>query len=209
MKLYMTTRSPYVRKVLVSAHELGIAGGIELLERPVHVIDRVAEVVALNPLGQVPTLVADDGTAIYDSRVICEYLHMLVPGSTLFPAAAAPRMRALTEQALADGMLAAALLGLQERSLRPADKFHDGWYDAQMAKIAASLDRFEDMAAGFEGRIDIGTIAVGCALSYLDFRYPQMDWRAARPGIAAWYATVSQRPSFAVTGLYVSAAKPG
>lgn len=204
MKLYMTTRSPYVRKVRVCAHELGIADRIELLERPVHVINRVAEVVEQNPLGQAPTLIAEDGTAIYDSRVICEYLHLTVPGSALFPADAPHRVRALTEQALADGMLTAALLGLQERSLRPPEKFFDGWHDAQIAKITSSLDRFELWSAGFCDRIDIGTISIGCALSYLDFRYPKMDWRGPRPGIAAWYDVIVQRPSFAATGLYVS-----
>ena len=93
---------------------------------------------------------------------------------------------------------------MQERSLRPPEKFYDGWHDAQMAKIESSLDRFELWSPSLGDRIDIGTISIACALSYLDFRYPKLDWRGPRPGIAAWYAVIAQRPSFAATGLYVS-----
>jgi glutathione S-transferase len=201
MKLYVTTTSPFVRKVLVSAHELGIEGRIERHERPIHVIRRVAEVVEQNPLGQVPTLIADDGTAIFDSRVICEYLHGLVPGSGLFPAEPKPRLQALVEQALADGLLNAALLGRQELSVRPQEKSWTGWYDAMMAKIVSALDRFEDFAPGFGERIDIGTISAASAASYLDFRYADFDWRAGRPRLAGWYETISRRRSFLETTL--------
>jgi glutathione S-transferase len=201
MKLYVTTTSPYVRKVLVCAHELGVADRIVRIEKPVHVIRRVQEIVDVNPLGQVPTLVTDDGTAVFDSRVICEYLHGLVAGSTLFPSASGLRLQALTEQALADGMLGAALLGRQEISVRPPEKFWDGWANAMMQKILSSVDYFDSLASGFGSRIDIGVIAIGCAVSYLDFRYPELDWRTDRPKLAAWYEGIKQRPSFAATGL--------
>lgn len=201
MKLYVTTTSPFVRKVLVSAYELGIEGRIERQERPIHVIRRVAEVVEQNPLGQVPTLIADDGMAIFDSRVICEYLHGLVPGSGLFPAEPKLRLQSLVEQALADGLLNAALLGRQELSVRPQEKSWTGWYDAMMAKIVSALDRFEDFAPGFGERIDIGTISAACAASYLDFRYADFDWRAGRPRLAKWYEAISRRRSFLETTL--------
>ena len=105
--------------------------------------------------------------------------------------------------ALALGELEEAC-ALYRRCVAIDPEFFDGWHDAQMAKITSSLDRFEQWSAGFGDRIDVGTISIGCALSYLDFRYPKLDWRGARPGIAAWYAVIAQRPSFAATGLHVS-----
>ena len=163
MKLYFSPSSPYTRKVLVSAIELGIRDRIELLDCNVHMINRDQSVVAKNPLGQVPTLILDDGTGVYDSRVICEYLHMQVPGSKLFPSDPAPRLQALIDQALADGLLAAALLGRQEITLRPKEKYWDAWSGAQMAKINDALNRYDRDVGRWGNRIDIGTISAGCA----------------------------------------------
>jgi glutathione S-transferase len=201
MKLYFSPSSPYTRKVLVSAIELGIRDRIELLDCNVHMINRDQNVVARNPLGQVPTLILADGTGVYDSRVICEYLHMQVSGSQLFPSENAPRLRALVEQALADGLLNAALLGRQEITLRPKEKYWDAWSGAQMAKINDALDRYNKDVAALGVRVDIGTIAAACAISYLDFRYPDFDWRTSRKPLASWYETLSKRPSFEATQL--------
>ena len=121
MKLYHSTTSPYVRKVMVVAIELGLADRIELVPAKVSPVVRTAPVIADNPLGKLPTLVADDGMVIFDSRVIVEHLDALAGGGRLIPASGAARWRALTDQALADGILDAALLERYEVSLRPPD----------------------------------------------------------------------------------------
>ena len=118
MKLYFSPTSPYVRKCLVSAHELGLVDRIQLLAANAHPVQRDATLIASNPLGKVPTLLTDDGTPLYDSRVICEYLDHLAGGS-LFPRTGDARWAALTLQSLADGMLDAALLARYEQAVRP------------------------------------------------------------------------------------------
>lgn len=199
MKLYFSPASPFVRKVLATAIELGLDGRIERLDCSVHVIRRDAAVVANNPLGQVPTLIADDGTSFYDSRVICEYLDALDGGAKIFPPVGPARWRAVIDQALADGLLDAALLGRQELTLRPPEKSWEPWREAQMKKITDSLDRMQAGAATLAGRVDIGTITYACALGYLDFRYPDFDWRSGRAALADWFAAFRQRPSIAGT----------
>lgn len=198
MKLFYSSTSPFVRKVLVSAIEIGIDGRIERLACAAHPINRDMKIVAHNPLGKIPTLIADNGQAIFDSRVICEHLHGLVPGSGLFPA---DRTQAIVDQALADGLLDAALLARTEGGLRPEERRWDSWSKVQMDKIGSALDRFETQAESFRDRVDIGTIAIACAASYLDFRFVNLDWRTSRPALASWYATFAQRPSFLATKL--------
>src|SRR5260221_10537422 len=116
MKLFFSPASPFVRKVLVVAIELGMEGRIERLPSAVHPVNRDQAVVAKNPLGQVPTLLLDDGTPLHDSRVICEYLDAQAGGARLFPAPGAARWQALTEQSVADGLLDAAILSRYELS---------------------------------------------------------------------------------------------
>jgi glutathione S-transferase len=199
MKLYHSTTSPYVRKVMVAAIELGLADRIETVPAKVSPIVRTAPVIADNPLGKLPTLIADDGMVLFDSRVIAEHLDALAGGGRLIPASGPARWQALTEQALADGMLDAALLERYETSLRPSDLLWPAWRDGQHDKVAKALDRMEQTATGFARRVDIGTIATGCALAYLDFRFPKLGWRSDRPRLAAWYAAFAERPSMAAT----------
>ncbi len=199
MKLYHSTTSPFVRKVMVAAIELGLADRIELVPAKVSPIVRTAPVIADNPLGKLPTLIADDGTVLYDSRVISEYLDGLAGGGRIIPAAAPARWRALTDQALADGMTDAALLERYETSLRPAEMMWPKWRDGQHDKVEKALDRLEQASAGFAPRIDVGTIAAACAIGYLDFRFPDLGWREHRPGLTAWYAAFAARPSMAAT----------
>ena len=201
MKMYFSPSSPFVRKVLVSAIELDLEHRIERLACAVGVIDRDATVIAHNPLGQVPTLITDEGVALHDSRVICEYLDAIAGGGRLFPAPIAPRFRALVLQSIADGLLNAAVLGRQEMTLRPKEKFWEPWRNAQLAKIESVLDRMDVSSRELHDRFDIGPIATACALSYLDFRYPDYDWRTGRNALADWYTTVSSRPSMARTAL--------
>ncbi len=199
MKLYHSTTSPYVRKVMVAAIELGLADRIETIAAKVSPIVRTNPVIADNPLGKLPTLVADDGMILFDSRVILEHLDALAGGGRLIPAAGPERWRSLTEQALADGMLDAALLERYETSLRPPALLWPEWRDGQHDKVEKALDRMESSAAGFGPRVDIGTIATACALAYLDFRFPDLGWRTERPQLATWFAAFAARPAMAAT----------
>jgi glutathione S-transferase len=199
VKLYFSPASPYVRKVLASAIELDLEHRIERVPCSVHVIRRDVNVVVHNPLGQVPTLIADDGTVLYDSRVVCEYLDTLAGGHRLFPLPMDRRYRALTEQAASDGLLDAAVLARQELTLRPADKVWEPWREAQIAKIVSALDRMQQWSATFGDRVDIGTLTTACAIGYLEFRYADFDWRSGRGTLADWFESFARRPSIART----------
>jgi len=197
MKILFSPFSPYVRKCLVTAMELGLNERITLLPSNAHPINRDREIIAVNPLGKVPTFFTDDGQALYDSRVICEYLNDLAGGS-LFPSGAA-RWPTLTLQSLGDGMLDAALLARYEDVARPEALHWADWKAAQLDKVATSLAALEATPQVLAGRVDIGVIAIGCALWYLDLRFPDLGWRDRCPQVAAWYAAYSQRPAMAMT----------
>jgi len=201
MKLRHSPTSPFVRKVMVLAHEVGLAARIETV--PTAPGADEATLARDNPLGKVPALVANDGTVLYDSPVICEYLDSLGDGVRAFPAAGAARWTALCRQALADGILDAAVLRRYEE-MRPAARQSAEWIDRQRRKLTRGLDALEaDAAAGRladpAGAFSIGDIAVACALGYLDLRYPGEDWRNGRPALAAWYAEAAKRPSMTAT----------
>ena len=140
----------------------------------------------------------DDGQALFDSRVICEYLDSRHDRPKLFPAGPA-RWPALRRQAQADGILDAGLLARYETVLRPEERRWPDWIEGQKAKVARALDALEGEAESFNGSVDIGTIAIGCALGWLDFRYAADDWRAGRPRLAAWFERFARRPSLAAT----------
>lgn len=194
MKLYHSSSSPFVRKVVACAHELGLILRIELIPSAAHPVNRDAGVVAANPLGKVPAFVTDDGTVLYDSRVICEYLDHEGKGA-LFPASGAARWRALRDQALGDGLLDAAVLARYEAAVRPEAYRWQPWSDGQLAKVRSCLAVIEADADGYGERVDIGTITLGCALGYLDFRFADLAWRDAHPRTARWFARFSERPS--------------
>jgi glutathione S-transferase len=200
MKLYYSPTSPFVRKVLVVAHEVGLADRVENLSSAAHPVNRDPEIVGHNPLGQVPTFFTDEGAVLYDSRVVCEYLDTLAGGG-LFPTAGAARWQSLTEQALGDGLLGAALLARYETVARPEEKSWSGWRDAQLDKVRSALAAFSARAGSLADRVDIGTITIACALSYLDLRFAELDWRAGRQELAEWYKTFAERPSLRATGL--------
>jgi glutathione S-transferase len=198
MKVFYSPFSGFVRKVLVAAHELGLADRIEKLPAAAHPVDRDRTIIAHNPLGQVPTLITDDGRVLADSRVICEYLNDLAGGS-LFPASGPARWRVLVDQAIGDGVIGAAVLARYEVAARPADKIWDGWFDSQRDKAVTSLAAFEAAAPSLGERVDIGVISLGCALGYLDARHPDLKWRDSHPAIAAWFARFDERPSMVAT----------
>lgn len=198
-KLYHASTSPYVRKVMVTAHVLNLAEQIEKLESAAHPIARDERIAAFNPLAKVPALQTADGLTLYDSRVICEYLNNHA-GGALYPAQGAQRWLNLTRQALGDGLLDAALLARYEAFARPAEKQWDAWTAGQLTKIHAALAEIEAQAPQYStSPDDIGLITVGCALGYLDFRFATLDWRAKHPATAAWFAEFDQHPAMACT----------
>jgi glutathione S-transferase len=199
MKLRHSPTSPFVRKIMVAAYELGLESRIERIPTRVAPTQRNDDVVRENPLVKIPALTTDDGLVIYDSPVICEYLDMLSGGGKLFPAAGKPRWLALRQQALGDGILDAGILARYE-SLRPREFQWQEWIDSQMRKVRGALSALEmecesgELGAPPEGTAAlIGQIAIGCALGWLEFRYPGEAWRERHRRLAAWYETFAQR----------------
>ena len=195
MKLRYSPTSPYVRKVAVTIHELGLDDKVErVMTAP---WDAATDLGRTNPLGKVPALIADDGTVLYDSPVICEYLDSLV-GSRLVPPGGPDRWTALRRQALADGLIDAAVSCVLE-GRRPAERRSTEWVTRQRAAIARSLDALEAEAADLANDLTIGHVAIACALGYLDFRLVGDDWRMGRPKLAAWFDGFAKRPSMTTT----------
>jgi glutathione S-transferase len=131
--------------------------------------------------------------------VICEYLDSLHSGRKLFPADGRARWQALRQQALFDGVLDAAVLCRYEAAIRPAEYQWTEWRSGQIGKIAGALAALEREAASLEGELTIGGVTAACALGYLDFRLPEMNWRDSAPALAQWFAKASARPSFLAT----------
>ena len=196
MKLLYSPTSPYVRKVLISAIELGISSSIELL--PTNVWDPSTDIATHNPLGKVPALVTEGDEVLYDSPVIIDYLNSLNQNFELIPASGRARWNALRRQALADGVLDAAILRLLEEK-RPENERSDGWISRQQASVNRALDQMETEADGLGQNVNIGTITTGVALGYLDFRFADDNWRAERPALADWFDIFCDRPSMVET----------
>lgn len=203
MQLFFASTSAYVRKVMVCAAVLGLTDEIERLDCAAHPVARDERIAAFNPLAKVPALRTESGICLYDSRVICEYLNARAQGE-LFPQKGEARWRSLARQALGDGIIDAALLARYEFSARPPEKQWPDWADAQLKKVVAALADIERQASDFSDRPDdIGLIAIGCALGYLDFRFAGLDWRASHPLTAAWFAVFAAHPAMAATRPHV------
>jgi len=195
MKLHWSPRSPFVRKVSILLDETGLSAQVERVRSVAAMATPNPAIMADNPLSQIPTLVLDDGTPLYDSPVICEYLDSLHDGARFFPAAGPARWLALRRQALADGMLALLLLWRQERMKTTVQQI-PAWLAAFELKIFTSLGRLEQEAEALaQDGFDIGHLSVGCMLSYLDYRFADLDWRTPHPQLAAWHAGFEQRPA--------------
>jgi len=197
MTLFASSRSPFVRKVLVAAHETGLVRRLKTRRVVVSANQPNPEVMAANPLNKIPTLLLADGTALYDSRVICEFFDTLHAGPPLVPTAQSCRWQALRLQALGDGLMEVNVARLGESNRPPASQSatHLASY---RRKSAAVLDELETQSTGW-GRLQIGQIAVACALAHLDFRFAADDWRAGRARLAAWYDVFAARPSMRAT----------
>ena len=193
MKLYHNPASPYTRKVMILAHETGLADRIELM--PIMVWEEADRIRPDNPLGKIPALVLEDGRCLYDSPMICAYLDSLHDGPKMIPHGDA-RWDVEQRHALAQGMTDAALtLRADAMRGREAD-----WYSDRMREtVNSAVAEAERTLAGYEGAVDLGTCALGAALGYLDFRFPDWGWRDAAPGLARWYAAFSERPSMKAT----------
>ncbi|MCO7636609.1 glutathione S-transferase family protein [Pseudomonas sp. S 311-6] len=199
LQLLYAPTSPFVRKVMVCAHLLDLAQQIKQLDSAAHPIDRDPRIAAHNPLGKVPTLILPDGLALYDSRIICEYLAHRANDRHIFPDSPI-RWRALTWQALGDGLMDAALLARYEYTVRSETERSTAWRAAQLNKIQASLQAMESLAPTLAVPAPtIGEIAIGCALGYLDFRFPEIDWRSPHPQLAAWFADFMTLPAMKAT----------
>jgi glutathione S-transferase len=198
VKLRYSPGSPYVRKVTVVAHETGLDAKIERVPTSVSPIKPSADYQKEQPLSKVPCLVLDNGEALYDSPVICEYLDSLHAGAKMFPPSGPARWTALRRQATGDGILDAAIL-LRYELLRPENIRWSEWTTGQMAKVQGGLAALEAEADKFGATVDIGTITIGCALGYLDFRFPDLGWRKTCPKLAKWYEGFSARPSMKAT----------
>lgn len=201
MKLIGSTSSPYVRKVRVVMAEKKL--DYQFVEEDVWSADTT--IMQSNPLGKVPCLVMEGGEALFDSRVIVEYLDTLSPVGKLIPAVGRERAEVKTWEALADGVLDALVLARLESHWSGRQKEHrsQAWIDRQLAKANAS---FKAMSLGLGDKpfcagiyLSLADIAVGCALGYAEFRFPDLDWRSAHPNLAKLQDKLLQRPSFADT----------
>jgi glutathione S-transferase len=196
MKLHWSPKSPYVRKVMICARELGLTDRMELIRSVAAMLKPNERLMQDNPLSKIPTLVLDDGFALFDSAVICEYLDDLGGGS-LFPRQGADKWQALRWHAFGDGLLDALILWRNERE---RDNPLQPLLDAFDLKTRACLRQLDDEAQALaEMPLSIGHIAVACALGYLDYRFASLGWRVDAPRLAEWYDDVRSRPSFQIT----------
>jgi len=195
VKLFYSATSPFVRKVLACAIAREIDGQIELVATNAHA--STPDLLAANPLSKVPALITGDGLALFDSPVICEYLDSVGDERALFPRHhSTDLLRALRLQALGDGMMDAAVLRRGEQG-RPQESARDAVMARQRAAVARSLELLERETP--HRWLDIGTIAVGCALGYLDFRFSHEAWRTHHPRLADWFEHISRTPAFTQT----------
>lgn len=199
MKLLYQTHSPYARKVLVAAHETGLADRIEVVHYETSPTRRNADVFARNPLGKVPVLIAAEGLVLFDSDVICEYLDGLHAGEPLIPRSGAARWRALRVQAIAQGVADAGIAVRWETARRPPGLRWDAMRDGQLEKIVAACDALEREVDDRRAP-DIGDIAVATTLSWIEFR-EVYAFAEAHPRLAEWYARFCARPSMRATAL--------
>lgn len=199
MQLIHAPASPFARKVRVLASETGLLSRIELIDTAVLPVTLNEQVNQKNPLGKVPVLITDDGQALFDSRVICEYLDSLHHQPKLFPSEGPARWTALRMAALADGLMEAALLVRYERAVRPAEQQWAAWIEGQLRKIQRAVQALEEHADELNGPLSIAHITVGCALGYLDFRFAELEWRRDAPALAAFQQAFAARASMQST----------
>ncbi|WP_259781947.1 glutathione S-transferase N-terminal domain-containing protein [Aestuariispira ectoiniformans] len=199
MKLLYSPTSPYARKVLVQAHETGLMDRIEVVSVKPFEDDSLRET---NPLGKVPALIREDGPALFDSTVICDYLDHLQGGEKLVPEGGEERWDILRLHATAQGVTDAAL-NLRQQAMREEATgtavAKDWWVDRQYAAINAGLDLLDHEAATLDRSVSLASVASACALDYLQFRFADHPWRSGRSDLANWFDRFMDRPSMQAT----------
>jgi glutathione S-transferase len=204
MTLYWSSRSPYVRKVMVAAHELGVQDRLTLVRKDVAVLKPDSEVITVNPLGKIPALVLEDGTTLFESTLICEFLDGLGPAPLLFPAERGARLAALRLHATGNGLMDLMVIVRAER-MRPDGGRSDAHVAAYRRKIITTLDLLEfEVEKLVDAPFSIGPLTIGCALSYADFRsvdigLAETGWRASRRKLAGWHERFRARASVQAT----------
>lgn len=196
MRLRFSPASPFVRKVRIAADIAGLTDKIELVSA--NTMEPDDALLEQNPLGKIPVLILDDGSKIYDSLTICEYLDHHAGGTTLFPTDDT-RWAVLTLHSLATGIMDATLLQVYEGRFRPEEKQHEPWLARQKAKVDRGLAQLEANPPNLDTDLTIGHVAVACALSYLDLRF-EGTWRSDHPKLVEWLdAFADQVPAFETT----------
>ena len=196
MKLHWSPKSPYVRKVMICAHELDVLPRLELVRSVAAMLKPNPSIMTDNPLSKIPTLVREDGATLFDSIVICEYLNDQA-GGALFPARGEARWQALRWHAFGDGLLDALILWRNERE---REQPLPALLDAFDVKTRACLQRLDEEAQALEAApFSIGHVTLGCALGYLDYRFGALGWRSLAPRLARWFGVMQARPSFQST----------
>jgi glutathione S-transferase len=199
MLLHWSPLSPFVRKVMVAAHELALVDSIDRRRTVVRMSAPNTELLSDNPLSKIPTLVLDDGTVLIDSGVICEYLDALAGGGRIIPRSGRERWLELSRHALANGLLDVLILWRNERE-KPEAAQTAAWLDSFRTKTIATLARFErDIPVIASAPFGLAQITLGCCLSYLDFRFADFAWRNDHPNLAAWHTGFRARPSVQAT----------
>lgn len=203
MKLYGSSRSPYVRKVLIAAHETGTIGDIVLERVVVSALTTHQAMLDINPLGQIPTLLPDDGAPLYDSAVICRYLDLVLGDGRLHPRDPAAEIAMMRRLALGDGLIAMLMALLSEQHRRQAEQS-----ELRIAAIRQKLPRVfsvldSDAPAMSRAPFDMAQISIVAGLCYLDFRHPaETAWRSRYPALAHWFEGVGKRPSVVATNYF-------
>ena len=194
MKLFHASTSPYARKVMACAIARGLDSQIEVITTNPHLSP--PELLAANPLSKIPCLITTDGLALFDSPVIVEYLDTLDGGMPLFPRSGGARLHALKQQAIADGIMDAAVSRRMEQA-RPKEAARDGVMLRHTQAVARALDMLERDPPS--QTLDVGSISVACALGYLTLRFSDEPWREGHPKLAAWFAEFGLNPCIALT----------
>jgi glutathione S-transferase len=197
LTLRFSPSSPFVRKIRIAASVLGLEKDIKA--EPAETTSPSDTVRQQNPLGKIPTLVLEDGSTLFDSRVILEYLDHRAGGGRIIPKDASARFAALRLQALADGILDASILQVYEGRFRPAERHEPKWVEHQAGKVARGLAALEAAPPGLGSPPDVGQITVACALGYRDFRFGE-GWRKDHPRLVAWLDGFAAKvPAYAAT----------
>ncbi|UWQ83510.1 glutathione S-transferase [Leisingera caerulea] len=195
MRLTYSQASPFARKVVVLLHETGQLQDVEIQDVTTTPLSPSPDVKASNPLAKIPALERNDGPALYDSRVICAYLDERA-GGKLYNRGWDSKVL----EATADGIMDAAVLMSYEKRLRPEEKQWDGWLDAQQGKVLGGCAALNARwMSHLRGPLDIGQIAVACALAYVNFRHPDTNWRQGNEALTEWFEEFESRPSMQAT----------